>query len=84
MVKKITKTVNFEQSLQQLETLVDTMESGELNLEESLATFEKGIKLTKACQQALTDAEQKVQVLMEENGNICAVDGDDLSDLGDS
>ena len=45
------------------------MEDGELSLEESLQAFEKGIKLTRECQTALKNAEQKVQVLLNENGD---------------
>jgi exodeoxyribonuclease VII small subunit len=59
---------NFEGSLEQLETLVAAMEDGELSLEESLEAFEKGVKLTRECQTALRQAEQKVQVLLDESG----------------
>ena len=62
------KTFPFEQSLQKLEQLVEKMEAGDLSLEESLKTFEEGIKLTRECQQALLKAEQKVKLLIEENG----------------
>ena len=54
----------FEDLLGELETLVETMEKGELSLEESLRSFERGIELTRSCQQVLKDAEQKVQVLV--------------------
>ena len=63
-------TLNFEDSLQELETLVSSLEKGELSLEESLKTFEKGIKLTRNCQQSLNDAEQKVQVLLEQDDQL--------------
>ena len=59
---------NFERSIEQLETLVAAMEDGELSLEDSLEAFEKGIKLTRECQSALRQAEQKVLVLMDESG----------------
>lgn len=68
------KAPNFEQALDQLETLVDEMENGELSLEDSLKAFEQGIKLTRECQKALTEAEQKVQLLLEENGEIKTID----------
>ena len=45
--------INFEASLEELESLVDQMESGELSLDESLRAFERGIKLTRQCQEAL-------------------------------
>ena len=48
---------------QELERLVETMEGGELTLEESISHFERGMALTRACQQALSQAEQKVKTL---------------------
>ncbi|MCY0967204.1 exodeoxyribonuclease VII small subunit [Parathalassolituus penaei] len=56
---------DFEQAMADLEQLVSRMERGDLTLEESLQTFEQGIRLTNACQQALSSAEQRVQVLIE-------------------
>jgi exodeoxyribonuclease VII small subunit len=56
-------TLGFEEALTELETLVDTLEKGELTLEESLATFERGVALTRRCQTALEQAEQKVEIL---------------------
>ena len=64
------KKIDFEASLDQLEQLVDQMEEGELTLEDSLKAFEQGVKLTRECQQALKAAEQKVQLLMEKNGEL--------------
>lgn len=61
------KTVNFEKSLEALEVVVDEMESGDLSLDEALKAFEKGVKLTQECQQALAEAEQKVSILMGDN-----------------
>ncbi|TVZ40137.1 exodeoxyribonuclease VII small subunit [Alteromonadaceae bacterium 2753L.S.0a.02] len=61
------KTLDFEASLEHLEELIEQLESGELSLEESLKTFEQGIKLTRQCQQALKAAEQKVAVLMKQD-----------------
>ena len=68
MAKKKTAP-DFEKSLQTLEQLVEQMESGDLTLEKSLEAFEQGIRLTKECQQALREAEQKVQILMNQNGS---------------
>ena len=65
-VKK--STINFEKSLKTLEKIVEDMETGELSLEQSLTAFEKGVKLTKDCQTALSQAEQRVQILMEQQG----------------
>lgn len=59
---------DFEKALQQLEKIVSRMESGELGLEESLNQFEQGIKLAKNCQDTLTDAESRVEQLIEKNG----------------
>ena len=58
---------NFEDSLAELETLVQQMEQGDLTLEDSLAAFERGISLTRGCQSALAQAEQKVNVLMQDS-----------------
>jgi exodeoxyribonuclease VII small subunit len=73
--------VDFEQALDQLENLVEAMEGGDLSLEDSLKAFEQGIKLSRECQTALSTAEQKVQLLLEENGQLKAVDLDDAGDL---
>ncbi len=63
-----TKTeIDFEKALAELEKLVETMEKGELTLEDSLKQFERGITLTRACQEALVEAEQKVQILTRDN-----------------
>ena len=61
------KAPQLEESLDRLEALVERMESGEMTLEESLAAFEQGVKLTRECQQALTRAEQKVRILLEQD-----------------
>lgn len=68
MAKK--NTASFEESLTELETLVKKMDSGELSLEDSLVAFEKGIGLIRHCQTTLQTAEQKVQLLMEHNGEL--------------
>ncbi len=64
---KKTNTINFEKTFTELEDLVKKMEGGDLSLEESLKYFERGILLTKNCQQALNKAEQKVRILLEKN-----------------
>ena len=60
------KTVNLEKSLASLEKLVDELESGDLPLEKAMQKFEEGIKLTRSCQAALREAEQKVEILMQD------------------
>ena len=74
------KAPDFEQALSQLEDLVENMESGELSLEQSLKAFEQGIKLTRDCQTALSQAEQKVQLLQEQHGDIKMMDFEDDSE----
>lgn len=61
---------DFEDSLNQLEALIEQMESGELSLEKALENFEQGIQLTRQCQTMLSEAEQKVQLLIENNGQL--------------
>lgn len=65
---KSKKALNFEQALGELEALVTAMESGDMTLEESLQAFETGVRLARECQQTLQQAEQKVQLLLAENG----------------
>ncbi|WP_320823318.1 exodeoxyribonuclease VII small subunit [Reinekea sp.] len=62
------KNPAFEDKLSTLETLVEQLESGQLSLDEAMNAFEQGIKLTRDCQDSLATAEQKVQVLMTQNG----------------
>jgi exodeoxyribonuclease VII small subunit len=59
------QTPNFETAMAELEELVAQIETGNLSLEDSLKQFEQGIKLSRICQQALTDAEQRVKILTE-------------------
>ena len=54
----------------ELEQLVERLEAGDISLEDSLKAFERGVQLTRACQKALGEAEQKVQILLEDNGNL--------------
>tara|TARA_B100000941_G_C28311554_1_gene451799 strand:+ start:509 stop:745 length:237 start_codon:yes stop_codon:yes gene_type:complete len=58
---------DFETSLKKLEKIVSDLENGELPLEESIKTFEEGVKLTKHCQNLLSKAEIKIQKLVESN-----------------
>ena len=62
------KAPSFETSLDTLSQLVHKLESGELSLEESLSVFEEGIQLSKNCQKALTEAQQRVEVILKEKG----------------
>ncbi|MGI6453355.1 MAG: exodeoxyribonuclease VII small subunit [Syntrophomonadaceae bacterium] len=68
--------IKFEQGLKRLEQIVEQLESGELDLEESIQAFEEGIKLSRFCQQELNKAEGKVKLLLKN------MDGDfELTDL---
>jgi exodeoxyribonuclease VII small subunit len=66
--KRSQKSPDFETALAELESLVEKMEQGEQSLDESLKQFERGVQLTRSCQQSLQDAEQKVQILLTKNG----------------
>ncbi len=61
------KSPPFENSLAELEDLVETLERGDLSLEESLKSFERGVELTRTCQEALKQAEQKIQILTDKS-----------------
>ena len=63
----IAKGTQFEDALQELESLVEKLEGGEHSLEESLVQFERGMLLSKFCQSALTDAEKKIKILTAGN-----------------
>ena len=62
------KKFNLEKSLTDLEALVEELESGDLPLEKAMKKFEEGVRLTRGCQTALKEAEQKVEILMKDAG----------------
>jgi exodeoxyribonuclease VII small subunit len=67
----------FEKSMSELEGVVARLEQGDVPLEEALKSFERGIALTRACQQALTQAEQKVELLVARaDGSVATVEFD--------
>ena len=70
-----TKKFNLEKALADLEELVEELESGDLPLEKAMKKFEDGIKLTRGCQTALREAEQKVEILLKSAG------GEDLEEF---
>jgi exodeoxyribonuclease VII small subunit len=70
----------FEQSLAQLEALVTRLESGDLPLDQALASFEQGVRLTRECQSALSAAQQKVQLLLQRGEHIAI---EDFAPLGE-
>ena len=63
-----TPAPDFEASLAELEAIVEKLEQGELSLDDSLKQFERGVQLTRVCQAALTQAEQKVEILLRKTG----------------
>ena len=65
---KTEKTSTFEASLQELEVLVGKMEDGELELDDALQSFERGIELLRTCQDTLKDAELRVKQLVKKHG----------------
>lgn len=67
----MSKEKSFEESLGELEKIASNLESGELGLDEAIAEFEKGIKLSKECSQKLDEAEKKINILVQnENGEL--------------
>lgn len=62
--------LDFEAALAELQGIVEKMESGEQTLEEALASFQRGVELTRACQQGLKEAEQRVEKLAREGGEL--------------
>ncbi|HEY6517422.1 MAG TPA: exodeoxyribonuclease VII small subunit [Steroidobacteraceae bacterium] len=62
------KTPDFEQSLAELEALVERLERGDQPLDEALKTFERGMELTRHCQGSLKAAQQRVEILLKRNG----------------
>lgn len=74
-------TPDLEKSMSQLEAIVQQLEEGDIPLEKALQHFEKGVKLSRECQQALDSAEQRVKVLLD-NGELADFSTDDEDDAG--
>jgi exodeoxyribonuclease VII small subunit len=66
MTRKEQGQKNFESALEDLEQVVEQLETGELPLEDSLSAFEKGVGLVKFCQQKLDEVEKKVELLVKD------------------
>ena len=64
------ENINFEEAIKRLEKIATELEDGKNNLEDSIKMFEEGMKLSNKCSQFLEDAEKKITVLINENGNI--------------
>ena len=61
---------NFEESMKNLENIVTELENGNLNLDESVKKFEEGMKIAKQCNTILEDAEKKITILLEKDGEL--------------
>jgi len=86
MAKKKLENLSFEESLSELDSIVQNLEQGELSLEESMSLFERGLNLSQVSQTKLQAAEQKVKILLEKNGQQELSDFDlsqDSQSLGD-
>jgi len=68
MAKKKIENLSFEESLTELELIVQNLEQGELSLEDSMTLFERGLNLSQGSQEKLKSAEQKIQILLAKNG----------------
>lgn len=71
-------TVKFEQSLQELEQLVEALEQGDLSLDEALQQFARGVELSRSCQKVLEQAEQRVERLLSPDGKPVSVNPAEL------
>lgn len=80
MANKSEKLPKLEESLNEINKLIDKMEHSELTLEQSLTNFERGITLVKHCQKILAEAEQKVQILVQSNGEQALIDDNKAAD----
>lgn len=64
------ENMNFEESMEKLEKIASDLEKGDLNLEESLSKFEEGMKLSKQCNEMIENAEKKITILLQKEGEI--------------
>lgn len=69
-VSKMEKNLNFEQSIEKLEKIAEELESGELSLDDSIKKFEDGMKLSKKCTEYLENAEKRINILIEKDGEV--------------
>ncbi len=68
---------SFEESMNELENIVENLEQGDLSLEDSMKLFERGLSLSQVSQSKLSQAEQKIQILLNKNGEQQLADFDD-------
>lgn len=69
-VSKMEENLNFEQSIEKLEKIAEELESGELSLDDSIKKFEDGMKLSKKCTEYLENAEKRINILIEKDGEL--------------
>lgn len=81
MATKKIENMNFEASLDELESIVNQLEQGDLELDKALAQFERGIGLARNGQQKLQSAQQKVELLMNNNGDETLTPFDNTSEI---
>lgn len=62
--------MNFEEAMKKLEKIVTELENGNFNLDESVLKFEEGIKIAKQCNNMLENAEKKITILLEKDGEL--------------
>ena len=70
MLVKMEKDLNFEQSIEELEKIAKELESGELSLDASIKKFEDGMELSKKCTEYLENAEKRINILIEKDGEL--------------
>tara|TARA_A100001037_G_scaffold284396_1_gene290765 strand:- start:356 stop:598 length:243 start_codon:yes stop_codon:yes gene_type:complete len=73
-VSRKAKGASFEKALEEFEKLVESMEEGELSLEESVKKYERGMELARICQTSLDEAEQRIKILSEKTGALEPMD----------
>ena len=64
------KDISFEEAMEKLEKIADELENGKASLEESLEIFEEGMKLSKKCNEKIENAEKKITILLEKDGQL--------------
>ena len=64
------KQTNFEETIKKLETIANELEKGDLNLDESVTKFEEGMKLSKACNEMLENAEKRISILIKKDDEV--------------
>ena len=70
MTEKKEETLNFEETMKQLEEIANQLEKGDLDLDTSIAKFEEGMKLSKKCNDFLDNAEKRITILLKDGNNV--------------